>query len=367
MSGRDPLRRGEVRFGVQKHVGWLRRGWRAFERLPHLVQVLLMNLGPLLIVMAVVWVIWLFTPTKTIPIPAAPNPPGYYAVVATSQPSSTQPGKVEVEYAGFVGERVQFVSVKSVDDIPASVRAVAEVVQPGASSHVTNTHAIFENLTGLSVLLKIASHFTVQDGQVRATGDLNPLASGEQQLKPYILHGDVDVDCGDLRQNDQGFAKMFVNESSLKAASIDLRTGFIRGPPYAVRTVYVVGKVKSVHGPEQFGSSRFNAEVLDLRADPIQLKAFEVALDAWNSAIGEMTRTYDVPELELRMREGANFQKKGGVVSGVNARGETEEIKTNTQRESETRDSIRRAGASEEGSGKSGGWFESVRGGAVEP
>jgi hypothetical protein len=139
---------------------------------------------------------------------------------------------------------------------------------------------------------------------------------------PYIITGDVEVECGPVVDYDIGNEKLTLENGSLSAAQITFASHSIRGPPYggngeSRRKIYIVGSVKSYSGPSKHGHSQFDTELLELRegtksSADVSLGAtrqeetrFAEQKSQWSNSIRELATQHHVSEDYVRANIGS--------------------------------------------------------------
>jgi hypothetical protein len=129
----------------------------------------------------------------------------------------------------------------------------------------------------------------------------------EHSPSPYVVHGDVIIECGPLVSRDQMVAHLVMQHGGLKAASITIIDGAPRGPPdkdkfsdRPVRMIYVVGNVLRVSGPTQRDRSVLQASVVDLGPSEKQLDKYIAESSAWhNKVLDVIGKNYNVADETL--------------------------------------------------------------------
>lgn len=239
---------------------------------------------------------------ESVQVPAAPTPPGAYAVV-TPHGSAAQGGAV-----GFVHERLVILRVPP-NEIPEEDRVRAAVREREPSDRV-----VTEGVPG-GRSLAVASRFAVGLAALVRPGSARHVEAAT--LPPYILHGDVDITCGDLTNDDAGYAALLLEDGELTRASISLAEGPARGPPVRARTVYIMGNVREVHGPEQYRQSVLLEKTLELGPTDSSREAYKERLGEWNKEILALEAKLHVPAEDLRAYAGTMVQVKSGEIVGA--------------------------------------------------
>ena len=93
---------------------------------------------------------------------------------------------------------------------------------------------------------------------------------------PYVLSGDVKIECGPIVNDDQLIAHLRAEHGNLKKASIHIIESKPCGPPgfEALRIIYIVGKISKFTGPVQRDRSKLRATILDLGVNQEQLAGY---------------------------------------------------------------------------------------------
>jgi hypothetical protein len=236
-------------------------------------------------------------------IPARPGYPGYYATFYVKQhhidpPSNGKKARDDEQLTTsltFSYEHLKVIVVADEQAIPASVRREANTFRQRAPRDEVEFASVGNQfdatlLNGLSV-----------PSQERPV--LQNEAQG--QLRPYIIYGDVDVLCGQLVNNDAGFASAHIEQERIKLLQIELDGRGPRGPPSTqfmvelgprklTRTVYIVGRVESFSGPDQFHRSFMAMSVIDLGPSSHQIEDFQSLDRSWREKMSALASTYQV-------------------------------------------------------------------------
>jgi hypothetical protein len=86
-----------------------------------------------------------------------------------------------------------------------------------------------------------------------------------EQLAPYLFHGDVDIEVGDVVGEQKLYAFLMSQNGDLKQANLQL-VPEPRGPPSEKgRNIYIVGHVRSFTSPDTHDTSTSTIALLDLR------------------------------------------------------------------------------------------------------
>jgi hypothetical protein len=160
----------------------------------------------------------------------------------------------------------------------------------------------------------------------------------DEDTDPYIIYGDVDVRCSFVQLYDVGMVTARVEPDRIRYLDVDMTPGLPRGPPHSgasrtltedaedmfrrrhfmetrtipkirpVRTVYVVGRVLSFHGPAQKHQSFMQTNILDL--SPLEKESMEFAKEQahWEDQIKELASTALVPIEQLKRFSGKTVE-----------------------------------------------------------
>jgi hypothetical protein len=144
-------------------------------------------------------------------------------------------------------------------------------------------------------------------------------------LPPYIIHGDVKVTCGSLVDENSGYASGILENESFLTLEVGLDLHGPRGPPSTefmisqgegklVRTVYVVGRLESFSGPDQFHQSYMKTRIIDLGPSKADLDKFQSKDRQWQESTAELASHYNVDVHSIRAFAGGEVNIYDGRV-----------------------------------------------------
>ncbi|MGA8086701.1 MAG: hypothetical protein WCA10_05295 [Terracidiphilus sp.] len=296
-------------------------------------------------------------------VPARPTYPGYnarFVVKHVSKPSGTESegvGSGSLQSLIFSYEHLHVIFVTNVRQIPISIRREAFTFGLGTREHTAYAQIIYPQSAFDAEVLSPSRHrATVDDHYFDATlgptetEDLNHTATGDvasifngrlpgvptnasapedrqmkNSLSPYIIYGDVAVTFGSLVDNDYGYLSGVLEAGSFSALEVDLYHRGPRGPPSTefmishekdrlARKVYVVGRLETIHGPDQFKHSFMRTHIVDLGPSKTDLKNFRSNDQHWQESTAALASYYNVGVNSIRAFAGREVDIYDGKV-----------------------------------------------------
>lgn len=248
-------------------------------------------------------------------IPVGPGYPGSQATFWTGQKEFgdfSEPASPELI---FTYERLHIIRVEKESKIDPTILRSA-IRFPHAKQRSSYALTNYDSRSTLS--LPVGPRYTA-----------NTLPG--QKQPPYIIYGDVHIESGPLDNYDFGYLQAGTENAQIRHLRIGFDVLSQRGPPTAEfmlalgkkrleRTVYVVGHIRSLHGPDQFRRSFMYTSVIDLTPSKRQRDDFERKNRQFHEEIARITSTYGVTESAVLSSQGKEVEISGGKVYDVAAR-----------------------------------------------
>jgi len=300
-------------------------------------------------------------------VPPRPTFPGHYATFSAEDFRSP----FDVQRLTFTYERLRVIAVRDYRQIPIAIKRQAYTFGLEKSEH-RRTYARMEHskpadprrtLQGIFEESSDAQKDLVAAALGKFDSAVFPVATGgstetsrstvqqaHDSLTPYIIYGDVDVDCGTLVEEDAASATAVLNNQFLALLKLDMYQAGPRGPPSPefmmslgkdklTRTIYVVGHIKSFHGPDQHHRSFMKTFVVDLGgASEAALKKFKIEDDHWQKETESLASKYMVSVDSLRAFAGLKVDVYSGKVDRSPTDKERREIEETYRREMDRKD-----------------------------